>query len=616
MKLNRAEIIKQIQSGELTEKEEKDILVLFEADVRQEAFGNYSVYAEEYIKIVDKDGNLVPFRHNKIQKKINDTVKEIRAAGRPVRIIVIKPRQPGVSTNEQGRMTFNCGTKENRTGLVVAHTQPATGKIFEKAKFMYENLPDHIKPLKKASNATELVFDRPTGYRGKGKGLNSKISIQTAGDVSMGRGDTIFYFHGSEVAFWPAPDGKGIKKQLAGIMASMPKNPETEAVLESTANGFNEFKELCDEALDGKNEWVLLFFAWHDHEPNQMPCTDEEYERLLNNLDDDDVRDYLFGADGQPGIIKAYSLTKEQVKWWVWTFQNDNNNDLPMMKQENPSNYNEAFIFSGIPIFNNNKVNARIEVLRKKYKKDTPKRGYFRFKWGNPDTEDTIIEKSIEWIDDPNGFITIYELPMSGYPYVEGGDTKGESINSDMYAGCVINNVTGNRAASLHGQWADSKPYTWQMYCLGYYYNFALIAIEMNWNTAPIEELERLHYPRQYQRKAYDKLTGEPKNAHGWKTDSNTRPLIIDKEVHLINKNTNLFNDITMLNECITFIRKDGKPDAMSGKHDDALFADMIASEIRRHQSFEAQLEREPEHRSFDEDNQRSGYDADESPFN
>jgi hypothetical protein len=612
------DLIKLIQDGVLDDKTVQVIHEIKEAERKEQAFADYEVFAEEYIKIVNKDGEQVRFKHNKIQKKINNTVKELRAAGRPVRIIVLKPRQPGVSTNEQGRMIYNTGTKGNRTGLIVAHTQKSTGIIFEKARYMYDNLPPNIKPLQKASNATELVFDRPTGYKGKGKGLNSKISIQVAGDVTIGRGDTIHFFHGSEAAFWPSPEGKGIKKQIAGIMSAMPKTPDTEAVLESTGNGYNEFKELCDEAREGKNEWTLLFFAWHDHEPNRMPCTDEEYQRLINNLDNN-VREYLCGKFEKgkkiSGIIELFNLSKEQVKWWIWTFRNDNNGDLNMMKQENPSTYEEAFLATGTPVFDNEKIKLRIEYLRQKYKKEPPKRGHFTFEWGNPDTKDYVKDNTIKWVDDPNGFVTIYEFPQPGYPYVLGGDTKGEG--RDYYTGKMINNVTGNRAAKIRNRWNNSKPYTWQMYCLGVFYNLALISIEVNFNTAPIEELERLHYPRQYERRKYDSETKEYQNKRGWKTDGNTRPLIIDKEVHLIDENIDLFNDIEFLEECLTFVYDDkGRPDAMPGKHDDILFADMIANESRQQQSFEAEREPIRERRNFDEDTEKRGYDDEDSPFN
>lgn len=612
----RLDLLQLLESGALTEKEEIELLQILEAERKEEAFANYEIYAEEYIYITDKKGDRVPFVHNDIQKQINAKVKELKAAGRPVRIIILKARQEGVSTNEQGRMLYNTGTKENRRGLIVAHTQKATAGIFEKAKYMYDNLPPHVKPLTKASNATEIIFDRPTGYKGKGKGLNSKITIQVAGDVNIGRGDTPFYVHLSEVAFWPSPEGKEVKKQISGILQAVPKTAETEVVIESTANGYNDFKELWDEAIAGENEWTPMFFAWHDYKDYQMECDNEEYARIINSLDKK-IFEYLFGKkDGNKktdGIVQMFNLTKEQVKWWVWTYKNDCNSDINFMKQENPSTPEEAFISTGTPVFDNEKVDLRIAALRQRYKKNPPKKGRFTFEWGNADTHDYIKDSTIKWVDDPNGFITIYEIPQSGYPYVIGGDTKGEG--RDFYTGVVINNVTGNRAATIRNCWTNSKPYTWQMYCLGVYYNLALIGIEVNFNTGPIEELERLHYPRQYTRRRYDDFTKEYKTSHGWKTDGNTRPLIIDKEVHLIEDNIDLFNDIEMLLECLTFVYIDGRPDAMSGKHDDALFADMIANEIRQQQSFEAEFEPEPIHRSFDEDTEHYSEDYSESPF-
>lgn len=619
--MTRDQILKMLGEGKFTEKEEIKLLQELEGAERDVAVKDYAIFAKEYIKITDKNGNEVPFVHNSIQKQINDKVKELHDSKKLARIIILKARQHGGSTNEQGRMLYNTVTKENRTGLIVAHKQDVTSKIFEKAKYMYDHLPSHIKPLQKASNAKELVFDRPSGYKGKQKGLHSKISIQTAGDVSIGRGDTIFYAHLSEFAFWEGPEGKEPLKQLAGITSAVPKTLDTEIVIESTANGFNDFKDLWDQAVAGENEWVPMFFPWHANPEYQMECSEEEFERLRNSLDTK-IYEYLFGKQQgfkkTKGIVELFNLTKEQVKWWVWTYRNDNQNDFNMMKQENPSYPEEAFISTGSPVFSIEKIQARLEHLRQEYKKKALKRGYFKFEWGNAEAKDYIKNDSVKWVDDSNGFVTIYEDVQSGFPYVIGGDTKGEG--HDFFTGAIINNVTGNRAATIRNCWTNSKPYTWQMYCLGVYYNLALIGIEVNFNTAPIEELERLHYPRQYTRRQYDSMTKEYQQKHGWKTDGNTRPLIIDKEVSLIEENIDLFNDITMLEECLTFIYKQGKnglrPDAMSGKHDDAIFSDMIANEIRSQQSFEADMEPEATHRSFDEDNLNDRSSYDDSPFN
>jgi hypothetical protein len=553
---------------------------------RNESLKNYKAFANRNIKIVNKSGDQVSFEHNAIQSKINDTVALMRTNGRPVRIIILKARQEGVSTNEQGRMIYNTTTKGNRTGLIVAHEAPATAKIFEKARYMYNNLPDDIKPMTRASNARELIFDTPTGYAGKNKGLNSKISIQVAGDVGIGRGDTIYYAHLSEFAFWPSPDGKEPKKQLSGILQAVPKTADTEVVIESTANGYNDFKELWDDATQGRNEWAPLFFAWWNMYEYQMPCTDEEYKRLFVGLGKR-ITEYL------EQIKVTYELTKEQIKWYVWTLRNDCNGDWNMMKQENPTSPEEAFISTGNPVFDNDTIQMRIEHLRIKYEKDAPQKGRFYFEWNNPELKDKINDKSIRWVDDTHGYITLYENVSPGIPYVIGGDTKGEGI--DLFSATVINNGTGNRCAVLHAD-MDPDTYAHQVYCLGKHYNTALIGIESNFDIYPIKELERLRYFRQYTRQHFDSKGNEWQKKYGWRTDGNTRPYIISLETELIRDNISLFNDIDMLNECITFTKdSNGRPDAMSGKHDDILFSDMIANAIRGQQRADFYLEMQHE---------------------
>jgi hypothetical protein len=180
---------------------------------------------------------------------------------------------------------------------------------------------------------------------------------------------------------------------------------------------------------------------------------------------------------------------------------------------------------------------------------------------------------------------------QQGYPYVIGGDTKGEG--KDFYAATAIHNATGKRVATIHTQFTNSKPYTWQVYCMRDYFNTALIGIEMNFNTAPIEELDRLNYPKQYIRNVYDKTGVNFEERHGWKTDGDTRPRIIDKVVDIVESHSELFSDITTLLEMLTFIYdEENRPDAEVGKHDDALFSDMIGNEIRWQQSFAVDVEK------------------------
>ena len=67
-------------------------------------------------------------------------------------------------------------------------------------------------------------------------------------------------------------------------------------------------------------------------------------------------------------------------------------------------------------------------------------------------------------------------------PYVIGGDTAG--TGSDWFVGQVLDNRTGEQVAVLHHQFGE-RMYAEQMYCLGMYYNTALIGVETNYSTYP-----------------------------------------------------------------------------------------------------------------------------------
>ena len=60
------------------EKEELELLQLLEAERKDHAVKDYEIFAKEYRKIVNKDGDQVPFVHNEIQCKINRKVKEMK----------------------------------------------------------------------------------------------------------------------------------------------------------------------------------------------------------------------------------------------------------------------------------------------------------------------------------------------------------------------------------------------------------------------------------------------------------------------------------------------------------------------------------------------------------
>lgn len=137
--------------------------------------------------------------------------------------------------------------------------------------------------------------------------------------------------------------------------------------------------------------------------------------------------------------------------------------------------------------------------------------GYFAYDY------DGRAVSGIRWVDDPGGFIKVYRAPEAGVPYVVGGDTAGDG--SDSFVAQVLDNCTGEQVAVLRHQ-TDEDLYSMQVYCLGMWYNTALVGVEANWSTYPILTLERLGYPNQYVREVLDDYTHGIKRSFGFWTST------------------------------------------------------------------------------------------------
>lgn len=226
----------------------------------------------------------------------------------------------------------------------------------------------------------------------------------------------------------------------------------------------------------------------------------------------------------------------------------------------------------GKTIFPAQIVSERIAHLRNT---EPLKRGFFAFEYEN----DKVVEASITWVDDINGYITIYQEPLPGIGYVIGGDTAGDG--SDSFTGQVLDAEYGNQFAVLRHE-TDEDLYARQMYCLGKYYNYALLGIETNFSTFPVKELQRLGYSHQYRRETIDEISLKKQYKYGWLTTSKSRPLAIARLVKEVREHIGGINDIATLEEMLTFVRNEkGKAEAQEGKHDDLILALAIAHSIR-----------------------------------
>lgn len=507
---------------------------------------NTKKYIEEYIKIRDKNGKVIPLKLNEPQMKYYNVIKELHEQRKPIRIIILKARQMGFSTETESIIFKNVVTNHNYNAGIVAHKEDSTANLFNMSKRMLEYLPDSIKPEQKKSNAKELVFNND-----KGTGLDSKMKCMTAGGKGIGRSDTFTALHLSELAFW-----EGDKQDiLLGLLQAVPNIPESMVIIESTANGFDYFKELWDKAVAEENDFYPLFVGWNELKEYQMTYTGFE-------LTEDEIE-----------LQTVYNLTFEQLTWRRWCIKNNCGGDIDKFKQEYPICPDEAFLSTGQCYFDKDKVIKRIRKVV-----DPIKRGSFLYKYENNQISNIRFNENIK------GTIKIFEEPQEGVPYVLAGDTAGEG--SDNFTAQVINNITGKQVAVLKQQYSELE-YAQQVYCLGLYYNTALIGIETNFSTYPNEKLQEWDYPNLYIREKADTYVNRYNKSFGFKTTPVTRPLILGQLQEIVLEEIDNINDIDTLREMLTFIKnKVGRPEAEVGFHDDLVMALAIVYYIRTQQSF------------------------------
>lgn len=500
---------------------------------------NTKKYIENFIKIRDKAGKVIPFNLNQPQLKLYEVIKNQKQQKKPIRVIILKARQMGFSTLTEAILFKETATKFNVNTGVIAHKEEATNNLFTMFKRMYENLPIEMKPSKKNSNAKELIFDNA-----KGDGLKSKVKCMTAGGEGVGRSDTFNNLHISELAFW-----SGNKQTtMTGLLQAVPNLPNTMIIIESTANGFEFFKTLWDRAVKGESDFIPLFVAWYELEEYKLPYDGFE-------LTEEELK-----------LQKLYEITLEQLAWRRWCINNNCNGDVEQFKQEYPANPQEAFISTGSCVFDKEQVIERLQQVE-----EPLVTGYFEYE----ESERGISQ--IKWISDKRGHIKIYKRPEVSQ-YCIGGDTAGEG--SDSFTGQVLDVRTGEQVAVLKHQF-DSDLYARQMYCLGKFYKNALIGIESNYDSYPIKELQRLGYKNLYVREKEDTFTGKVELSFGFRTTLKTRPVVINNLKKIVRENIELFNDGETLEEMLTFVyNEDYRPEAQKGEHDDLIMALAIAHYI------------------------------------
>jgi len=477
---------------------------------------NFKKFAFNFLKIKDKQGKIVPFVLNNAQKKILQVYEKLQ--GEPVRLIILKARQEGVSTLVEGLIFQRNSFDLNRKAVIIGHEQEASNNLFAMFKRFYEYLHDPIKPILEHSNEKKLSY----------KKLKSEIKVYSAeSGEKVGRSSTNQDIHCTEVAFW-----RNAKESMLALLQTVPDEPNTMVVIESTANGIGGwFYDTWKGAISGENDYTPIFLAWFD-----LP----EYSKKLEN---GEILAVNTLTDYEREIKRKYNLTLEQLNWRRYTIKNKCNGDEELFKQEYPSTPEEAFLTTGRPVFDINICSKRLFEAKK------------------PLCVGDLVENGgkVEFVENPKGFIKIQETIVldddennvfaAGCDVAEGLDQGDRSIIK------VLDRRTNKVCLTWAGHIDPDMLADEQMKIQKFLKEKIYFCTEMN--NHGLTTISRGYHLglNQYYRDTYQKGYGVQKNILGWKTTSQSKPIMINALSEWIRENLFEDSEKEFWSECLTFVR-------------------------------------------------------------
>lgn len=517
--------------------------------------------------VVDKDKRTVPFFLNEVQADFVRVYEE-HGGGRPY--VILKGRQQGFTTLITAIQYANAIALRNFEGITLANEKPNVETIFnEKARALHNRLHPRLKPRTKYNSKQELYFDK----------LGSSWRAAVA-SPDVGRSKTLQFAHLSEAALFTFP----LSELQAGLLQAC--TAKAVVIYESTAKGFNDFKDLWDGG-----SCINLFYEWW--RTSEYRYNDPHSLQLLAEAESGVADVWLCE---RIAMLKGMGLDREQLAWYCNKYAGYL--DKSLIRQEYPCTPEEAFIASGDCVFD---VEALTQQLLRvgSVKPRVGEFVYRRIKTQIKDARGEVIGEEWElcdvaFVDKPGGLIRIHEEPLvktdkQGHvthraPYVLGGDTAG--TGEDYFTGKIVSNMTGRTAATLQIQRIDEDVYAEQMLCLARMYHDALIGIETNYSRQPMRLIaQEYRYQKIYMRERFDKTYNETAQVPGFETTPTTRPIIIAGLVRALREDPAMEPDVPTLKELLTFVKKEnGRQEAVEGGHDDLVLALAIAHQIRGQQ--------------------------------
>ena len=514
------------------------------------------------LKVIEKEtGAFLPFPIDHrpgadfgwAQRQLVAEVERQYNSGDPVRIIVLKARQLGLSTVTTAITFLWAMIFDNFEALILTHENDTTQSLFEKTQSYWENSPFNGLFQAKHSTQRRLVWSN-----------GSSIRTATAGNRNAGVGRTIRSLHTSEASRYPEPE-----ELMGALRQALPKVHGTIEIVESTARGIgNWFHDEWQRAVEGDTSYAPLFFPWYKHYeyssahvgmargllPTQRPDQLDEEERRLLRL----------GA------------TYEHLEWRRWVIPNELNFDEDFFMQEYPATPEEAFLSSGTNIFNLSHVrNAYVPV-------GSAQEDGRQVRAGVGDLHSLDGHRHPEFISAPDGKLTVYRAPSRRPDPLLYEIAVDPTRTTYGDPGCVqvINRATMEQVAVWHGH-PDPNEMARVAQTIGRWYHNGQIIVDVGGGgSGVVSLLIQWGYPNMWRHRQADRVMKSQEHAaYGFSATYDRKAWAVGALQYALGKGFLTFHDDKTLHQLQNYIQIGGweMGNGDSNGHDDAVFALILA---------------------------------------
>ena len=540
---------------------------------------DFEFWASSCIHIFDKDNfKDVPFILRGAQRKLLFELEDMRMSGIPIRIVLLKARQWGGSTLvDMYGMFLQQRHRENWHMTICAQDDAVAGNIASMYDYAVDNYPLEIGKLVRIKGSSKNRIDSLRGGR---------INIGSVNNPKQFRGYNNAIVHMSETGIWEDTPKRAAMEVVAALKETVPDQPYTMIVEESTAKGLNYFYDSWLKAIKGETRYRAVFVAWW--EINRCRISVEKPEEFIKTWTDYEWFQWKTGA------------TIEGIAWYR-SHKADKGYDDWMMMEENPTTPDEAFQSSGQKVFPPTYIDAMI--------KDTcdPEFVGDIFADGRIGPE---ALKNIRFEELTTGWLKIWKKPefTHDHRYLVIVDIGGIWARADYSVISVIDRIGLTYSDPfIEGivTWKghiDQDLLAWKAAQIAQFYDNALLVVEFN-SLKKLRDEEgshyltilnqiKDHYKNLYIRNNEENVGSEFVPKYGYHTNAASKGKAIDaykaaarERMNLDNKiNDGIYfkeNDIDVCKEAKYYETKpDGSQGAVKGQHDDQLMTRMIGTQV------------------------------------